>query len=115
MNMHSLVCGCIMVLCALLSALSQILLKKSTLEKHECFISNFLNAKVIIAYSIFALTLFMNIYAFTGIPYKFASVLNASAYLFTVLLSAWLLKDRISWRCAVGNCLIVIGIIIYAL
>ena len=115
MNMHSVVCGCIMVLCALLSAFSQILLKKSTLEKHESFIGNFLNAKVFIAYSIFALTLFMNIYAFTGIPYKFASVLNASAYIFTMLLSAWLLKDRISWTCATGNILIVLGIIIYVL
>ena len=113
MNTHSLLCGGIMVLCALLSAFSQILLKKSTLEKHSSFIRNFLNAKVIIAYSIFALTLFMNIYAFTGIPYKLASVLNASAYLFTMLLSAWLLKDRISWQCAVGNGLIILGIVIY--
>lgn len=111
--MHSVICGCVMVLCALLSAFSQILLKKSTLEKHSSFINNFLNAKVIIAYSIFALTLFMNIYAFTGIPYKLASVLNASAYIFTMLLSARLLKDKISWQCAIGNALIVIGIVVY--
>ncbi len=113
MNMHSIVCGGIMVLCALLSAFSQILLKKSTLEKHSSFIRNFLNVKVVCAYCIFAMTLFMNIYAYTGIQYKYASVLNASAYLFTMLLSAWLLKDRISWQCAVGNCLIILGIIIY--
>ena len=113
MNTHSIVCGGIMVLCALLSAFSQILLKKSTLEKHSSFLFNYLNTKVITAYAIFALTLFLNIYAFTGIQYKYASVLNASAYLFTMLLSAWLLKDRISWQCALGNSLIIIGIIIY--
>ena len=113
MNTHSLLCGGIMVLCALLSAFSQILLKKSTLEKHSSLIRNFLNAKLITAYSIFALTLFMNIYSFTGIPYKLASVLNASAYLFTMLLSTWLLKDKIFWHCALGNSLIILGIVIY--
>ena len=113
MNTHSLICGSIMVLCALLSAFSQILLKKSTLEKHNSLIGNFLNTKVITAYAIFALTLFLNIYAFTGIPYKLASVLNASAYLFTMLLSVWLLKDKLSWKCVLGNCLIVTGIVIY--
>ncbi len=113
MNTHSLICGGIMVLCALLSAFSQILLKKSTLEKHSSLIGNFLNIKVFCAYSIFALTLFLNIYAFTGIPYKYASVLNASAYIFTMILSAWLLKDDISWKCAAGNALIILGIIVY--
>ena len=113
MNPHSLLCAGIMVLCALLSAYSQILLKKSTMEKHRSFIFNYLNAKVISAYSIFALTLFMNIYAFTGIPYKYASVLNATAYLFTMLLSRWLLKDKITWRCALGNSMIIVGIIVF--
>ena len=113
MNPHSLFCAGLMVFCALLAAFSQILLKKSTLERHDSFIGNFLNAKVICAYALFALTLFLNIYAFTGIQYKYASVLNASAYLFTMLLSVWLLKDRLSWRCVLGNCLIVLGIVIY--
>lgn len=95
------------------SAFSQILLKKSTLEKHASFLGNFLNVKVLTAYAIFALTLFLNIYAYTGIPYKFASVLNASAYIFTMLFSAWLLKDKISWQCAAGSILIVAGIMVY--
>ena len=113
MSPHSFLCAGIMVLCALLSAYSQILLKKSTMEKHRSFVFNYLNVKVITAYSIFALTLFMNIYAYTGISFKYASVLNATAYLFTMLLSRWLLKDWISWQCATGNGLIVLGICIY--
>lgn len=113
MNRHSLLCAGIMVTCALLSAFSQILLKKSSLEKHRSFIYNYLNVKVVVAYAIFALTLFMNIYAYTGIPFKYASVLNATSYLFTMVLSAILLKDRISWQCALGNCVIIAGIGIY--
>ena len=115
MSKHSLICASIMILCALLSAFSQILLKKSTLEKHRSPIFNYLNPKVITAYSIFALTLLLNIYAFTGIEYKFASILNATAYFFTMFLSWLLLHDKISLNCFWGNCLIVIGIIIYVL
>ena len=113
MNPHSLLCAGIMVFCAMLSAYSQILLKKSTLEKHQSFIFYYLNTKVIGAYSIFTLTLFLNIYAFTGIAYKYASVLNATAYIFTMLLSRWMLKDRISWQCALGNTMIILGILVF--
>ncbi len=113
MNTHSLLCAGIMVFCALLAAYSQILLKKSTLEKHRSFLFNYLNPRVIGAYSIFALTLFLNIYAFTGIDYKYASVLNATAYIFTMLLSRWLLKDKITWHCIAGNTMIMLGIFVF--
>lgn len=78
------------------------------------FLFNYFNLKVISAYFILVLTLFINIYALTGIPFKFASVLNASSYIFAMLLSVLILKDRLSWQCIAGNCLIICGIIIYA-
>ncbi len=115
MSKNSLICATIMVFCAFLSAFSQILLKKSTLEKHRSIIFNYLNPKVIIAYSIFALTLLLNIYAFAGIEYKYASILNATAYIFTMFLSWLLLHDKISLHCFIGNSIIIIGIIIYVL
>lgn len=111
---HSIVCVCIMFLSAFLAAGSQILLKKSALEPHRNFLFNYLNGKVIFAYSLFSLTLMMNIYAFTGVAYKYGAVINASSYPFTLILSVFFLGDRFSWKGIFGNILIVLGITLYA-
>ena len=108
-----IICAGIVLLCALLSAFSQIMLKQSAQKRNSSSVGYYLNWRVFSAYGIFALTLFLNIYALTGIEYKLASVFNATAYLFTMILSVWLLKDSISWQCAVGNVLIIFGIVIY--
>lgn len=114
MNQHSIVCAGIMISSAFLAAFSQILLKRSTLDQHEKVLFQFLNLKVTSAYSIFALTLFLNIYAYSGIPFKYGSVLNASSYFFAMILSALILKDRLTWRLVTGNILILTGIAVYA-
>lgn len=114
MSGHETFCVFLMLLSAFLAAFSQILLKKSSLETHRRHIFNYLNAKVLCAYAILALTLLINIYALTGVAFKYASVLNASSYIFAMILSAMLLKDRLNWQCVVGNGLIVAGIAIYA-
>ena len=111
--MTDYLCAGIMIAAAFLSACSQILLKSSTHDEHKTPLSVYLNVKVILAYAIFALTLFMNIYAYTGIEYKFGSVLLSSAYLFTMLLSVVVLKDRLTWRCVAGNLLLMAGIVVY--
>lgn len=114
MSGHETFCVFLMLLAAFLAAFSQILLKKSSLEPHRNFLFNYLNIKVLSAYTILGMTLFFNIYAFTGIDFKYASVLNASSYIFAMILSALLLKDRLNWQCILGNCLIVVGIAVYA-
>ena len=109
-----ILCAGIMFGSALLSAFSQILLKSSTKDAHENMLSRYLNLKVISAYGIFALTLFMNIYAFSVIPFKYGSVIMASSYTFTLILAALLLKEMPTWRSICGNLLILAGISIYA-
>ena len=104
----------IKILAAFVAAISQILLKKSTLLKHDDIVLEYLNWHVVTAYILFFLTVFLNIYAFArGLEYRFGSVLNATAYLFTMVLSVLLLHDKLNWRCVCGNLLIFIGIVIY--
>ena len=106
----------IMILAAMVAAFSQILLKKSTMLKHGGVVQEYFNWYVIIAYTLFFLTVFMNIYAFSlGLEYRFGSVLNATAYLFTMLFSIILLHDKLNWRCVCGNLLIFLGIVIYVM
>lgn len=108
------ICVGIMVLSAFLAAFAQILLKKSADEPHRNLLNSYLNIKVISGYSIFFLTLVMNIYAYTSVPYKYGAVINASSYTFALILSGFLLKDRITWRAICGNLLIVLGIAVYS-
>ena len=106
----------IKVLAALLAAFSQILLKKSTLIRHRGIIWEYLNVRVILAYFLFALTVFLNIYAFSkGLEYRLGAVLNATTYIFAMLLSVLYLHDKLDWRCVCGNLLIFTGIVIYVL
>ena len=109
------ICVGIMFLSAFLAAFAQMLLKKSADEPHRSFLHNYLNTKVITGYSIFFLTMFMNVYAFTAVPYKYGAVINASSYTFALLLSIAMFKDRFTWRAVCGNLLIVLGIAVYSL
>ena len=108
------ICVGIMFLSAFLAAFAQMLLKKSADEPHRSFLRNYLNAKVIIGYSFFFLTMFMNVYAFTVVPYKYGAVINASSYTFALLLSIAMFKDKFTWRAICGNLLIVLGIAVYS-
>ena len=108
------ICIGIMFLSAFLAAAAQMLLKKSADEPHSGFLNSYLNFKVITGYSIFFVTLVLNVYAFTAVPYKYGAVINASSYTFALILSAIVFKDKFSWRAIVGNVLIIIGIGIYS-
>ena len=110
---HSMLCVCILFFSAFLAAVSQILLKMSSQEKHLNFLFNYLNRKVFLAYFLFSLTLLLNIYAFTGVAYKYGAVINASSYTFALIFSVVFIGDRFTWRGIFGNVLIVIGIVLY--
>ena len=98
-----------------LSAISQILLKQSANQKHESFLKEYLNWRVITAYVIFFGVLLLNTYAYTQVELKYGSVIDAFTYVFVLLLSVLLLHEKVSKGQLLGNLLIIIGIFIYAL
>jgi drug/metabolite transporter (DMT)-like permease len=105
----------LMILAALLSAVSQVLLKISARKKHSSSITEYLNIYVILGYGILALTMLMTTLAYGYLEYKYGPVLLSSAYAF-VLLSGWLfLKEKLTVNKVVGTLLIVAGIIVYGL
>lgn len=105
----------LMILAALLSAVSQVFLKISARKKHSSSITEYLNIYVILGYGILALTMLMTTIAYGYLEYKYGPVLLSSAYAF-VLLSGWLfLKEKLTVNKVVGTLLIVAGIIVYGL
>lgn len=105
----------IMFGCTFLTAISQFLLKQSANIPHKDFLHEYLNWRVILAYSIFVLVLLLNTYAFTHVPMKYGSIIDGFTYVFVLLLSALLLKEKVTKPKLIGNLIIIAGVIIYAL
>lgn len=113
-SVFSIVCLTVMLVNAFLSAFSQILLKQSANKEHKKLIDEYLNVRVISAYIILAFTLVSNAFAYQGIAYKYGSVIGASSYIFLMILSRLILKEKITKQVLLGNAIIMFGMFIYS-
>ena len=98
-----------------ISAISQILLKKSANKKYSSKIREYLNPYVIVSYSIFVGATFCTIYAYKEVPLSLGPILASSEYIFVAVLSRLFLKERINFKKFIGLTVIVAGIIVYSL
>ena len=98
-----------------ISAIAQIILKKSAGKEYESKIREYLNPYVIIAYAIFFGATFCTIYAYKGVPLSFGPILAASEYVFVAVLSKLFLKENINLKKFIGLSVIIAEIIIYSL
>ena len=105
----------LMLICTVFSAVSQILLKQSANQKHESALKEYLNWRVITAYLIFGSVLLVNTYAYTQVDMKYGPVLDTFTYVFVLLFSWLILKEKITKGKLIGNLLIVAGVIIYTM
>lgn len=112
--MFEMVCVGIMMVNAFLSAFSQILLKKSSLKKYSGWWQEYINWRVMTAYGIYVYVLLSNAFAYQGIAYKYGSIIGTASYFFLMILSKYLLKDKIAFKTIIGNVIIMMGIIVYS-
>ena len=96
-KIFTIICIAVMIVNAFLSAFSQVLLKQSANKKYSSGLREFLNFHVITAYIIFAFVLVSNAFAYQGIAYKYGSVIGASSYVFLMVLSKLILKEKYSF------------------
>lgn len=105
----------LMLVCTVFSAVSQILLKQSANQEHESALKEYLNWRVITAYMIFGSVLLVNTYAYTQVDMKYGAVLDTFTYVFVLILSWLVLKEKITRGKLIGNLLIVAGVLIYTM
>ncbi len=98
-----------------ISAISQVLLKKAAMKKYSSWIQEYLNPRVIIAYTLFVGTTFLSIIAYKGIPLSMGPILEATSYLYVTVFGAVFFNEHIDKQKKIALCLIVIGIAIYSL
>ena len=104
-----------MLVCTVFSAVSQILLKQSANQEHANMLREYLNWRVITAYLIFGLVLLANTYAYTQVEMKYGPVLDTITYVFVLLLSWLVLREKITKGKLIGNLIIVAGVLVYTM
>lgn len=97
-----------------ISSVSQVILKKASQKQYDNIIREYLNAPVIIAYTIFFLSTLMSVLAYKGIPLSMGPVLEGSSYIFVTIFGVTIFKEKLNLRKVIALCLILIGITVYS-
>jgi len=105
----------ILFVATIFSAGSQVLLKQSAKRKYKSWIYEYLNWRVITAYAIFFGVLLANTYAYTHVELKYGPVIDTFTYVFVMLFSFVLLKEKFTKGQLIGNLIIIAGVLIYTL
>lgn len=97
------------------SAVSQVLLKKSALEQHESAVGEYLNPKVVFAYVLFVAATLLSTIAYKGIPLSMGPLLDATGYLYVTAFGVLIFHERINRQKIIALVLILAGIAVYSL
>lgn len=99
----------------LVSAISQVMLKKAAQKEYSSPVKEYLNPLVIFAYMLFVGTTFLSIYAYKGIPLSLGPILEATGYIYVTFFGVTIFKEKINCRKVMALMLIIAGIVVYAL
>lgn len=106
----------LVVLGVFLSSCSQILLKKSANKRHTSIISEVFNMQVVIAYSVFFVSVIFNLIALkNGVGIKDLPIIESLGFVFVPLLSYFFLEEITDKKNLFAMLLILSGIIIFYL
>ncbi|MCI7500314.1 EamA family transporter [Huintestinicola sp.] len=108
---YSLILFCGVVI----SAFSQILLKKSAKKHYDSVIKEYLNPLVIIAYGMFFGCTLISVVAMRVVPLSMSPIIEATSYIITPLLSYLILGEKTTRKQAVGMAVIVAGIVVFVI
>lgn len=95
-----------------ISSCSQVLLKKSADKKYPDKIREIINPIVIFAYGCFFLSSLLTMISYRGVELSAGPILEATGYIYVLILSRIFLKENITFRKTIGISLIILGIFI---
>ncbi|OUO34592.1 multidrug ABC transporter [Olsenella sp. An290] len=98
-----------------ISAVSQVLLKKSAMKKYDSVVAEYLNPRVIAAYSIFVCATLLTIVSYKVVPLSLGPILEATSYIYVTIFGVVFFGERVTPRRCVALALILGGILIYSL
>ena len=99
----------------IISAMAQVLLKKSADTKKDSIIKEYLNWKTILSYLVFFIATLCTVFSYKYLPLSFGPILGTLEYLFVAILSYYFLKEKIKRKKLIGLFIILIGVFIYSI
>ena len=105
----------IALLSGVISAFSQVLLKKSSTIKRDSVIKEYLNPYVIGGYGLVVCCMLLMILAYRTLPFKYGAALESLVYLYIMILSKIFFGEKITKKRLIGNLLIVAGVAVFSL
>ena len=105
----------LMIISAFATAFSQVLLKMSANRTYKNVLFEYLNPFVILSYVLFGGVLLLNVLIFTRMDMRFGIVMNSLSGVLVLVLSALLLKEKLTQRRILGSILILAGIALFSL
>ncbi|MBX9033624.1 SMR family transporter [Gordonibacter massiliensis (ex Traore et al. 2017)] len=96
------------------SAISQVMLKKSALKTHDSHLREYLNPLVVFAYALFVASTLLSTLAFRVIPLSMGPILDATGYVYVTAFGVLLFRERLNRRKVLALVLILAGIAIYS-
>ena len=103
----------LLVVMVFVSSLTQIMLKKEANKKTKSIVRKFINFNVLFSYFIYFVIAFINVFLYRNIDYGVIIVVESFSYVFILLLSRVILKEKITKLQILGVLLINIGIYLY--
>lgn len=115
MNKQELLYAGILLLGVFVGSCSQVLLKLEANKEHDSFIEEYMNFRVIIAYTLFIGTTLLSVLAYKRLPLSLGPVLETTSYLYISLFGYFVFREQINKHKVAALCIIVLGIIISCL
>ena len=91
------------------------MLKISADKVYKSKMQEIFNTIIIIAYGMFFISMICTTIALKRVTFKAAPVIESVGYIYILILSAIILKEKITFKKILGNIIIIIGIIIFVL
>lgn len=104
----------ILLLGVFISSVSQVLLKKAAIQKHENLVKEYMNPLVIVAYVMFFCTTLMCIVAYRVVPLSMGPVLEATSYIYVTIFGVTIFKEKICFSKIFALVLIISGIVVFS-
>lgn len=112
-NLETLLYTGFLFLSVIISAFSQVLLKKSALKSYDSPIKEYLNTYVISGYGIFFLAVLLDMLALKKVPVSYIPIVESSSYIFIIIFSKIFFNEKISKRKMLAIAVILAGVAVY--
>ena len=103
----------ILFLSVIISAYSQILLKKSANKTYSKRIFEYLNPYVLTGYFIFFIAILLDMIGLKKVPVSFIPVIESSSYIFIIIFSRIFLKEKFNSKKIFAICMIICGVALF--